>query len=185
MERGQRGQRDRAVARDQQREVAGGERVVHLPARLQQAATAVLQRLAPVLAARLLGRPDEARLDAERLGQLAHRRGIELRDPAEHADRCQRPFHCGSLFSKNAWTPSTMSSVESASVRFACRYSSASRNAMSCWRNIASLPRRMISGDFEASLAAHSSTAAWNSSAATTLLTMPASLASCAETRSP
>ena len=32
-----------------------------------------------------------------------------------------RPFHCGSRFSKNAVTPSTMSSVESASVSCARR----------------------------------------------------------------
>src|SRR5204863_4886335 len=62
-----------------------------------------------------------------------------------------RPVHCGSRFSKNAFTPSTMSSVDSAIVSCACRYSSASRKAMSICRNIASLPMRMISGDLPAS----------------------------------
>ena len=56
---------------------------------------------------------------------------------------------------------------------------------MSSWRHIASLPRRMISGDFEASFAAQSATAASNSSGATTLLTIPASRASSAVSRSP
>jgi hypothetical protein len=56
---------------------------------------------------------------------------------------------------------------------------------MSCWRNIASLPRRISAGDFEASLAAQSATAASNSPAGTTRLTIPASRASLAEIRSP
>ena len=56
---------------------------------------------------------------------------------------------------------------------------------MSCWRNIASLPSRMISGDFFASLSAHSRTAASNSSAGTTLFARPNSTASAALMRSP
>ena len=56
---------------------------------------------------------------------------------------------------------------------------------MSIWRNIASLPMRMSSGDFAASLPAQSSTAASNSSAGTTLLTMPIRSASAASMRSP
>ena len=63
------------------------------------------------------------------------------------------PSTTGSRFSKNAVTPSTMSSVESAMLSWACRNSSASMNAMSCWRNIASLPSRMIAGDFDGELA--------------------------------
>ena len=68
------------------------------------------------------------------------------------ASRSQRPFHTGSRFSKNAVTPSTMSSVENASASCARRKSSASANAMSCWRNIASLPIRISTGDFFARL---------------------------------
>ena len=44
---------------------------------------------------------------------------------------------------------------------------------MSCWRNIASLPSRIITGDLAASSSAHSATAASNSSAGTTWLTIP------------
>ena len=82
-------------------------------------------------------------------------------------------------------TPSWMSSVENASVRLWCRNSSASANAMSCWRNIASLPRRINTGDLAASLAAHSATAASKASAATTRLTIPIRSASSASIRSP
>ncbi len=56
---------------------------------------------------------------------------------------------------------------------------------MSICRHIASLPRRMTTGDFEASFVAHSSTAASNSSAGTTLFTIPAWSASSAVSRSP
>src|SRR5688500_4958059 len=42
-----------------------------------------------------------------------------------------RPFHCGSRFSKNAVTPSTMSSVDIARLSWERRYSSASMNGMS------------------------------------------------------
>ena len=56
---------------------------------------------------------------------------------------------------------------------------------MSCWRNIASLPSRMISGDLAASLSAHSATAASNSRSFTTRLTMPISSASLASILSP
>ncbi len=56
---------------------------------------------------------------------------------------------------------------------------------MSCWRNIASLPSRISTGDLAASLAAHSATAASKSSAATTLLTIPIRSASSAEICSP
>ena len=44
---------------------------------------------------------------------------------------------------------------------------------MSCWRNIASLPSFMSTGDFAASRSAQSATAASNSSAGTTRLTSP------------
>ena len=56
---------------------------------------------------------------------------------------------------------------------------------MSCWRNIASLPSRIITGDFAASRCAQSATAASNSSAGTTRLTMPIRSASSAEIWSP
>src|ERR687893_2480999 len=72
------------------------------------------------------------------------------------------PVHCGSLFSKNAFTPSTASSVDSSIVSCAWRNSSASWRAMSCWRNIASFPSRITTGDLPASLPAHSATAASN-----------------------
>ena len=78
-----------------------------------------------------------------------------------------------------------MSSVEKASVSWERRYSSASSSAMSRWRHIASLPSRIISGVFEASLPAQSATAASNSSAGTTLLTSPTATASSALQRSP
>ena len=45
-----------------------------------------------------------------------------------------------------------MSSVENAIVSWERRKSSASRNAMSCWRNIASLPSRISSGDLRREL---------------------------------
>ena len=95
------------------------------------------------------------------------------------------PSTSGSRFSKNACTPSTTSSVDSASVRLWCRYSSASKKGMSIWRNIASLPRRIITGDFAASWEAQSATAASNSSALTTRFTIPASRACSAVMRSP
>ena len=65
------------------------------------------------------------------------------------------------------------------------RYSRASINGMSICRHIASLPSFITRGDFEASLAAQSATASSNSSAGTTLLTIPASRASSAVSRSP
>src|SRR5262249_9822477 len=88
--------------------------------------------------------------------------------------RChQRPFHSGSRFSKKALTPSWMSSVEKVSDSWERRNSSASSSAMSCWRYMASWPRRISTGLFEASFVAHSSTAASNSPAGTTLLASP------------
>src|SRR6185369_17841970 len=75
----------------------------------------------------------------------------------------QRPFHCGSRFSKKAVTPSTMSSVVKVSESCERRNSSASSSAMSCWRYIASWPSRISTGLFEASLLTHSATAASNS----------------------
>ncbi len=56
---------------------------------------------------------------------------------------------------------------------------------MSIWRHIASLPSRITSGDLPASFCAQSATAASNSSAGTTLFTIPASRASSAVSRSP
>src|SRR5204862_4206168 len=88
-------------------------------------------------------------------------------------ERLHLPVHTGSRFSKNARTPSWMSSVENASVRLWCRKSSASASGMSIWRNIASLPSRMITGDFFASAPAHSATAASRSASGTTRLTIP------------
>ena len=78
-----------------------------------------------------------------------------------------------------------MSSVEKVSVSCERRYSSASSSAMSCWRYIASWPRRISSGLLEASFAAQSATAASNSAAGTTLLASPYVTASSAESRSP
>jgi hypothetical protein len=78
-----------------------------------------------------------------------------------------------------------MSSVENASESWQCRNSSASAKAMSCWRNIASLPRRISTGDFAASLPAHSPTAASKPSGATTRLTIPMRSASVADSCSP
>src|SRR5207344_831253 len=83
------------------------------------------------------------------------------------------PFHSGSRFSKNALTPSWMSSVEKVSESCERRYSSASSIAMSCWRYIASWPSRISTGLLEASFRAQSSTAASNSAAGTTLLASP------------
>src|SRR3954453_8149011 len=97
----------------------------------------------------------------------------------------QRPFHSGSRFSKKALTPSWMSSVEKVSESCERRNSSASSSAMSCWRYIASWPRRMSTGLFEASFLAHSSTAESNSAAGTTLLARPYSTACSAEICSP
>ena len=105
--------------------------------------------------------------------------------PPAQADDAQRPVHTGSRFSKNARTPSWMSSVENASVSCACRNSSASANAMSCWRNSASLPSRIISGDLRASLPATSATTPSNSSVGTTWFTSPIRSASTAEICSP
>jgi hypothetical protein len=56
---------------------------------------------------------------------------------------------------------------------------------MSCWRNIASLPSFMISGDFEANRSAQPVTNASYSSAGTTRLTIPIRSASSAEICSP
>src|SRR5437667_278828 len=56
---------------------------------------------------------------------------------------------------------------------------------MSSWRYMASLPSRMITGDFEASFLAQSSTAPLNRSAATTRFTIPIRSASRASIRSP
>src|SRR5260221_3556679 len=95
------------------------------------------------------------------------------------------PFHCGLRFSKNAVTPSTMSSVVKVRESWERRNSSASSMAMSCWRYIASWPRRISTGLFEASFAAQSATAASNSSAGTTLLARPYSTACSALSRSP
>ncbi len=56
---------------------------------------------------------------------------------------------------------------------------------MSCWANSASRPSFMSSGDFAASFAAQSATAASNAPGATTRLTIPSRCASCASMRSP
>ena len=126
------------------------------------------------------GRRRSARPAARRACRPGARRGPapapaprrRARRPRVRSDVRQRsaatlswPVHTGSRFSKNAFTPSWMSSVENASVSCACRYSSASASAMSCWRYIASLPSRISSGDLAASLPAQSATAASNSSA--------------------
>src|SRR5262249_44870177 len=92
----------------------------------------------------------------------------------------QRPFPSGSRFCKKALSPSWMSSVEKVSESCERRNSSASSRAMSCWRYIASWPSRISTGLFEASFVAHSSTAAPNSAAGTTLLASPYSTASSA-----
>ena len=49
------------------------------------------------------------------LGQLAERSGPRQQVLGLPIGRHYRPFHCGSRFSKNAVTPSTMSSVEKVS----------------------------------------------------------------------
>src|SRR3954454_5616896 len=97
----------------------------------------------------------------------------------------QRPFHSGSRFSKKALTPSWMSSVEKVSESCERRNSSASSSAMSCCRYIASWPRRMSTGLFEASFLAHSSTAETTSAAGTTLLASAYSTARSPEICSP
>src|SRR6185437_3285561 len=141
------------------------------------------QLLALVLSGDLLGAAAEHDLLAPRaqiLGERAQQAG-----GWSVGAQSQRPFHSGSRFSKNALTPSWMSSVENAIVSCERRKSIASANAMSCWRNIASLPSFIRTGDLLASFSAHSTTADSNSSATTTRLTIPIRWASSAEICSP
>ena len=114
--------------------------------------------------ARLAGRADDPRArrraarrapaPAPRAPAAAGRRGrTSGSSSATTGGRLTGPSTRGSRFSKNACTPSWMSSVENASVSCARRKSSASASAMSCWRNIASLPSRISTGDFARELA--------------------------------
>ena len=117
----------------------------------------VAQVVAPLRLARRARLADHRARDAE---PLRERRAERLR--AAHAvARCDPT--CGpagprrarsppgphgiALLEERACTPSWMSSVENASVSCDCRNASASANAMSCWRNIASLPSRISTGE--------------------------------------
>src|SRR3979411_1954368 len=90
---------ERALVDEQRQALARGELFL-----------GVLARDLLLPAAELDLRP--ARLEV--LDQRAQQRGLLER-------RHKRPVHCGSRFSKNALTPSTMSSVDSASVSCARR----------------------------------------------------------------
>ena len=101
-----------------------GHRVVDLAAGLEQAAARVAQVVGEVARPRLAGRADQPRLDAEqppepgreRLGAAAAT-GRPVRRPAAQRDDggvAHRPVQTGSRFSKNAFTPSWMSSVANA-----------------------------------------------------------------------
>ena len=134
-------------------------------ARRGLAAAAVGQRRG--LAQRLLAAPAHHDPRAQRR-ELERGRAAEARaaaaddrdlalEQAAVAEDCARarglhgPSTRGSRFSKNARTPSWMSSVENAIVSWERRKSHASSSAMSCWRHSASLPRRMSTGDLAAS----------------------------------
>ena len=131
-----------------------GQRVLDLAAGLEQAAARVAQVV--VEAGRRAGSPgvptsraSTPQALAERLGQRARALGGRRRcgPTSGTAAALTAPSTRGSRFSKNACTPSWMSSVEKAIVSCARRKSSASSSAMSCWRHIASLPSFMSTGD--------------------------------------
>ena len=97
----------------------------------------------------------------------------------------QRIFHTASRFSRKAATPSVRSSVVNASASCARSASSASGRLMSRVASMAFLPRRMRSGDFPATLCAHSRTILSKLAAGTTALTMFSRCASAASIGSP
>ena len=98
-------------------------RVVDLAAGLEQAAARVAQVVLEARGPRVAGRADQPRLDPEQPRQPRRQR-VDAADPAGRAvggaaaqrddRRAHRPVHSGSRFSKNAFTPSWMSSVANA-----------------------------------------------------------------------
>ena len=128
-------------------------------------------------AARRGGRPAPARRTRRRRRGRRCGRGARRRRGRPSASRGR--VHRGSRFSKNA-RDALLDVLGREGERQAVRAGARARrrSAMSCWRYIASLPSRIITGDFAASRRAQSATAASNSSAGTTLLTIPSRSAS-------
>ena len=136
---------------------SGRQHVLDLAAGLEQAAVRVAQVVLEGSDARLAEGADQARVGVQRERQRlrpARPAGRAVRRPAAQRGDAQLPVHTGSRFSKNAFTPSWMSSGRERE-RQAARAGTRSRrlSAMSCWRCIASLPMRISSGDLAASLA--------------------------------
>ena len=108
----QRGDRDRALRREQDRDAPRDEGIVELPAGLEQAAVGVAQVVGPAAHRRLALRADDAGVEqlaelarAGRTGRRAVRRAAQQRD--------YLPVHRGSRRSRNAAMPSRASSLPS------------------------------------------------------------------------
>jgi hypothetical protein len=174
----------------QDREAPGGQRVLDLPTGLEQAAAGVAQVVVVVGLARRSGSPDQPRLHAhalaQRLGQRPRAlggRGDPIRRPAQQGGH--RPFHCGSRFSKNAVTPSWMSSVAKGD-----RQLRAQVVPRVLERHVVLAPQRVLAQLHEhrrlaRERCAQSPPPRRGSSAATTRLTIPRRSASRASKRSP